>query len=71
MICTLAVVTAAHMWIQGYNTLVTVCLYKCPSKRELERYVVDYGSVCPAQVEETALWTPLPLWQVQLQHSTQ
>ena len=51
--CYLIVVAAAHIWIQGSNTLVTACQYKCDSNtRKVRTVYIDFDAYCPAQFEE-------------------
>lgn len=50
MMCVFIGAFAAHIWIQGENTLVGVCGYKCDDKKIVQRYV-PYGAPCPYKIE--------------------
>lgn len=50
MMCVFIGTFAAHIWINGQNTLVGVCGYKCSNKKIVQRYI-PYGSYCPGEIK--------------------
>jgi hypothetical protein len=43
--CALSAILATHIWINGYNQLVTVCEYRCSDNRTVQ-YAIAYGYDC-------------------------
>lgn len=54
----LVFIVATHLWIEGANRLVTVCVYAsqvAEKKYEFRRTVIPYGYRCEPSFHETSV----------------